>query len=129
MTDSSETKNINEQTLAQTHDRRDVIGTLSKFSPDFVSMISEFCIGQVHARPALTENTKEVIAIVSLISLGSARLKGHFESALQIGITKEELIEIVTLSSIYLGFPRAIDAMLILNEAVELNIQSTEDTI
>jgi len=125
MTDTNQAQNNNAEALAQTHDRRDVIGTLSTFSPDFVSMISEFCLGQVHARPTLTENTKEVVAIVALISLGSERLKGHFESAIQQGMSKEELIEIVTLSSIYLGFPRAIDAMLILSEAVNLDTQSS----
>ncbi len=112
--------------LESTQDRRDVIGKLSEFAPDFVSMISNFCLGEVYARPALPENTKEVVAIVSLISLGSDRLKGHIESALAQGSTKEELSEVIMLSSIYLGFPRAIDAMLVLHETV--NSLSAEDS-
>ena len=107
--------------LEQTQDRRDVIGKLKDFSPDFVSMISEFCLGKVYARPTLSDNTKEVVAIVSLISLGSDRLAGHFESALQQGMKQEQLTEVVILSSVYLGFPRAIDAMLVLHEAVQVS--------
>jgi len=104
--------------LEQTQDRRDVIGKLKEFSPDFVSMISEFCLGEVYARPSLSDNTKEVVAIVSLVSLGSDRLAGHFESAIQQGMTQDQLTEIVILSSVYLGFPRAIDAMLVLYDVV-----------
>ena len=109
--------NTNEA-LNQTQDRREVIGKLNEFSPDFVSIISKFCLGEVYNRPILPEKVKEIIAIVSLISLGSDRLKGHIESALLLGTTKEELSEVIILSSIYLGFPRAIDAMLVLQETV-----------
>jgi len=115
--------------LAQTQDRRDVIGKLSEFSPDFVAMISQFCLGEVYSRPALPENTKEIVAIVSLISLGSDRLNGHFESALKLGVPKEELIEVIMLSSIYLGFPRAIDAMLVLNDTVDKTQFDKESTL
>jgi 4-carboxymuconolactone decarboxylase len=104
--------------LELTQDRRDVMSKLNDFSPDFVSMISKFCLGEVYARPILPEKVKEIVAIVSLISLGSERLKGHIESALQQGATEEELREVIMLSSIYLGFPRAIDAMLVLHDTV-----------
>mgnify|MGYP000479864281 CR=1 FL=1 len=114
--------------LTQTQDRRDVIGKLSEFSPDFVNMISQFCLGEVYSRPTLTDSTKEIVAIVSLISLGSNRLKGHLESSLQLGVPKEELIEVIMLSSIYLGFPRAIDAMLVLHETVNRTKLDTEST-
>lgn len=103
--------------LESTQDRRDVISSLNKFSPEFVGMISKFCIGEVYERDILNEHSKEIVALVALISLGSPRLKGHFESSLNIGMSKEALSEIVMLSAIYLGFPRAIDAMLVLQEA------------
>ena len=111
--------------LSLTQDRREVIGKLNEFSPDFVSIISKFCLGEIYSRPMLPEKVKEIIAIVSLISLGSERLKGHIESALQSGATKEELSEVIILSSIYLGFPRAIDAMLILQETTNNLAKST----
>jgi 4-carboxymuconolactone decarboxylase len=113
--------------LESTQDRRDVIGKLNELAPDFVSMISNFCLGEVYARPALTDKTKEIVAIVSLISLGSERLKGHLESALAQGVTKEELSEVIMLSSIYLGFPRAIDAMLVLHNALNENDDSKSE--
>ena len=111
--------NNNSEALSTTQDRRDVIDTLSTFSPELVGIISECAIEKVYNRDVLANQMKEVIAVVSLISLGSDRLKGHFESALQEGLTLEQLKEIVTLSTIYLGFPRAIDAMLKLNEVAE----------
>ncbi len=112
------------EALESTQDRRDVIGKLNDFCPDFVSMISDFCLGTVYDRPALPEQTKEIVAIVSLISLGSDRLRGHIESALKQGSTQEELSEVIMLSSIYLGFPLAIDAMLVLQDTAHALNQS-----
>lgn len=109
---------IDEQ-LSKTQDRREAIAMLEEVAPEFVGMISKFCLGEVYARPVLEEKTKEVVAVVSLISLGcKERLHGHLESSLASGMTKEELSEVIMLSSIYLGFPRAIDAMLVLHSLV-----------
>ena len=105
--------------LHSTEDRRDVISKLEALAPDFVGMISEFALGKVYDRPLLDNKMKEVVAITSLISLGSERLQGHIESALADGLSKDELTEIIMLSSIYLGFPRAIDAMLVLHRVLE----------
>lgn len=111
-------KSVDEQ-LQQTEDRRDVIAKLQELAPDYVDMISSFCLGEVFSRPVLDVKTKETVAIVSLISLGSERLAGHLESALESGVSQEELTEIIMLSSIYLGFPRAIDAMLVLHRLIK----------
>lgn len=107
------------EALSSTLDRQQVIGKLEQFSPELVSIISECCIEKVYNRSALSTHTKEVVALVALISLGSDRIQGHFETALQEGMSLEELKEIVMLSAIYLGYPRAIDAMLQLNMIAE----------
>ena len=106
------------ENLHSTEDRKDVIAKLQEVSPDFVGMISEFALGSVYDRPVLDDKLKEVVAITALISLGTDRLRGHLESALATGFSKEELAEIIMLSSTYLGFPRAIDAMLVLHQVV-----------
>jgi len=106
------------ENLHSTEDRKDVIAKLKELSPDFVGMISEYALGTVFDRPVLDEKLKEVVAITALISLGTERLQGHLESALAQGFSKEEIAEIIMLTSIYLGFPRAIDAMLVLHEVV-----------
>lgn len=106
--------------LHATEDRKDVIAKLQELSPDFVGMISEFALGKVFDRPVLDHKLKEVVAITALISLGTERLQGHLESALADGFSKDELAEIIMLASIYLGFPRAIDAMLMLHEVASV---------
>jgi 4-carboxymuconolactone decarboxylase len=107
------------QNLHSTEDRRDVIAKLEELAPDFVGMISDFALGKVYDRPILDDQLKEVVAITALISLGSERLQGHLESALAKGFSKEQLTEVIMLSSIYLGFPRAIDAMLVLHSLTD----------
>lgn len=109
------------ENLHSTEDRKDVIAKLQELAPDFVGMISEFALGSVYDRPVLDDKLKEVVAITALVSLGTERLQGHLESALAKGFSKEELAEIIMLASIYLGFPRAIDAMLVLHEVANPN--------
>ncbi len=100
--------------LLSTQDRQEVIAKLERVSPEFVGTIASFCIGEAFKGSKLPDDMKEVVAMVSLISLGSERLSGHFESALEAGMTKDDIVEVIKLSAIYLGFPRAIDAMLVL---------------
>lgn len=107
------------ENLHSTEDRKDVIAKLQDLAPDFVGMISNFALGEVYDRPALDKKHKELVAITALISLGSERLQGHLESALAEGFSKEDLAEVIMLSSIYLGFPRAIDAMLVLHRITD----------
>lgn len=112
------------ENLHSTEDRKDVIAKLQELSPDFVGMISEFALGSVYDRPVLDDKLKEVVAITALVSLGTERLQGHLESALAKGFSKEELAEIIMLASIYLGFPRAIDAMLVLHVVANANCKT-----
>lgn len=56
-----------------------------------------------------------------LISQGGneLQLKNHLKAAINIGITKEELFELVLQSYIYNGFPKAISAFKALQEVTE----------
>lgn len=106
--------------LSSTQDRQTAIAKLQQISPEFVDLIAKFPIAQVQERAVLSEREREIIALVSLVGLGTTeRLKGHFESALATGMSKAELSELVLQTSIYTGFPKAVDAMLALHDLIE----------
>lgn len=108
-----------DKALYNTKDRKEAIAKLSAISPDFVELIAKFPISEVQERTVISSREKEIIAIVALINLGTERLRGHLESGLRAGISKSELAEIILQTSIYIGFPRAVDAMLLLSDISE----------
>lgn len=83
--------------------------------------ILESAFGNVYARPGLNLRDRELCTISMLISQGGVdeQLYNHFLGALHLGITREELFEVVLQSSIYNGMPKAIHAYKTLQKALE----------
>ncbi|HXG80164.1 MAG TPA: carboxymuconolactone decarboxylase family protein [Sphingomicrobium sp.] len=86
---------------------------VAELAPDFARMAIEFPLGDLYARPGLDLRSREIVAIASLASLGSAepQLRNHIRAAMQIGLTRAEIIEILMQSAIYAGFPAALNAL------------------
>lgn len=94
---------------------------LKDFAPDLVKYAIDFAYGEVIPRPGLDLRSKEIATIAALTTLGHPRpeLKTHIKKALHIGITVEELKELMIHLMIYTGFPTAINGMTALKEVVE----------
>jgi len=86
---------------------------IAEVAPDFVRMTIEFVFGDIYSRDALTLRDREIAAIASLASLGHAgpQLRTHIEAALQLGLSKAEIVEILMQIGIYSGFPSALNAL------------------
>lgn len=82
--------------------------------------ILDIAFGDVYARPGLALRDRSLITVAMLIAQGGApdQLRNHFRGALNLGITPEELREVVLQASLYNGFPKAIQAMKVLQESV-----------
>ncbi len=78
--------------------------------------ILEYAFGDIYSREGLSLRDREIVTISFLIAQGSpeAQLRNHFLGALNVGVTNEELIEIILQASLYNGFPKAIKALKIL---------------
>lgn len=100
----------------QTIDGRDgheVVAALSKISPDFARYLVEFPFGDIYARPGLDLRSREIATIAALSALGNARpqLEVHVAAGLNVGLTREEIVEIIMQMSVYAGFPAAINGL------------------
>lgn len=97
------------------------IDNVHSLSPELGRMIVEFAFGQVYSRPIFDLKQRELITLSSLITQGAGedQLQFHFKSALNIGMTVEEITEIITHCAVYAGFPRAVNALGILKKTVE----------
>ena len=86
---------------------------VAELAPDFARMAIEFSFGDLYARDVLALKDREVVAISSLAVLGDTgpHLRIHVRAALQLGVSKCEIIEILMQTAVYAGFPAALNAL------------------
>jgi 4-carboxymuconolactone decarboxylase len=98
-----------------------VIDSLKDIAPDLGKYTIEFPFGDVYSRPGLDLKSREIATVAALTALGHAlpQLKVHINGALNVGCTREEIIEIIIQMAVYAGFPAALNAMSIAKEVFE----------
>ena len=95
---------------------------IKRISPDFWEMIVSFGFGDLYTREGLSLKEREFITLTSLITQGAfEQFKVHLQAALNVGLTKEEIIEIIIQCAGYVGFPKAVQAMGIAGEIFAKN--------
>lgn len=89
------------------------------FFPDLVKFIV-YGQADIMARNNLNKRYREIATIAALTALGNAKpqLKFHINAGLNIGVTDEEVKEIMLLMTIYAGFPAAINGTNALKEVL-----------
>lgn len=92
-----------------------VIAALKDVCPDLAQYTIEFPFGDIYSRPGLDLKSREIATVAALTSLGYAapQLKVHINAALNVGCSKQEIIEVILQMAVYAGFPAAINAMLV----------------
>ena len=90
-----------------------VIESLKDIAPDLARYIIEFPFGDVYSRQGLDLKSRELAAVAALAALGNAipQLKVHINGALNVGCTRQEVIEVIIQMAVYAGFPASLNAM------------------
>ncbi|EGT4373341.1 carboxymuconolactone decarboxylase family protein [Cronobacter malonaticus] len=90
-----------------------VIKALADIAPDLGRYVIEFGFGDVYSRPGLSLKSRELATVAALTALGHAQpqLVVHLHAALNVGCTREEIIEVIIQMALYAGFPAALNAM------------------
>ena len=79
--------------------------------PDLIGYTEKWLFGEVWERPQLSKRDRSLIVVATLIALGRERqLTGHLNRALDNGVTKQEISEIITHLAFYAGWPAAMTA-------------------
>jgi 4-carboxymuconolactone decarboxylase len=102
-----------------------VIASLSDIAPDFAKYLIEFPFGDIYSRPQLDLKAREIGVVAALTALGNAtpQLKVHIHGALNVGCTREEVVEIIMQMAVYAGFPAALNGLFAAKEVfVERNL-------
>ncbi|HTC21751.1 MAG TPA: carboxymuconolactone decarboxylase family protein [bacterium] len=94
------------------------VNSLKDISPELGKFVTEFAFGEIYSRPGLDLKTRQLLTIASLVTLGSAplQLKSHIKGALNVGCSKQEIIEAILQMAVYAGFPAAMNAMYVAKE-------------
>ena len=84
----------------------------------FNRFLEGFCFGDFYTRDGLDDSQRELITFVFIASLGGCenQLRGHTQGNLNVGNDKEKLISAITVIMPYIGFPRTLNALAIVNE-------------
>jgi len=90
------------------------------FSPELVQFTLEYGYADIFSRDNLSKKHRQIATISALTALGTAKpqLKFHINAGINIGITVDEIKEIMLLMSIYSGFPSAINGTNVLKEVL-----------
>lgn len=90
-----------------------VVASLADIAPDFAKYVIEFPFGDIYSRPQLDLKTREIGVVAALTALGNAapQLKVHIHGALNVGCTREEVVEIIMQMAVYAGFPAALNGL------------------
>lgn len=94
------------------------IESLKDIAPDLARYIIEFPYGDLYTRPGLDDKYRQVAVVAALTALGNAQpqLKVHINAALNVGLTREQVVEVIILMVAYAGFPAALNAMTVAGE-------------
>ncbi|MEN6438002.1 MAG: carboxymuconolactone decarboxylase family protein [Syntrophobacter sp.] len=95
-----------------------VIKSLHDIAPEMSEFLVEFAYGDVFSRAGLDPKSRQIATIAALTAMGNAtpQLKWHIGAALNIGITPEQLIDIMYVSTVYHGFPAALNGIAAVRE-------------
>ena len=97
-----------------------VIASLCDIAPDFARLLIEFPFGDIYSRPGLDLKTRELAVVAALTALGNAapQLKVHIHGALNVGCSRQEVIEVIMQMAIYAGFPAALNGLFAAKEVL-----------
>jgi 4-carboxymuconolactone decarboxylase len=100
--------------------RREVLGkdyvdnaikSADDFNRPLQEFVTEYCWGAVWGRPGLPKKTRSMLNLAMLTALNRPHeLKLHVRGALNNGVTREEISEILLHAAVYAGVPAAVDA-------------------
>lgn len=83
-----------------------------KVAPKLIELSEKVLYADVWERPGLSKRDRSLITVASLVAMyRTDQLRGHIRRALDNGVTKEEIGEVITHMAFYSGWPTAANAV------------------
>ena len=96
------------------------INNATDFNMPMQELVTEYCWGEVWARPGLPKKTRSMINLAMITALNRPHeLKLHVRGAINNGVSREEIQEVLLQTAIYCGVPAAIDSFRTAKEVLD----------
>lgn len=80
----------------------------NEFNADFQELITRYAWGEIWARPGLSRQTRSMLTIAMMVALNrNEEFRMHLRAALNNGVTRDEIREVLLQTAIYCGVPAA----------------------
>jgi 4-carboxymuconolactone decarboxylase len=98
-----------------------VVAALADIAPDFATYLFEFPFGDIYSRGGLGLREREIATIAALSAMGNAapQLKIHIEAGLNVGLSQDEIVEVLMQMAVYAGFPAALNGLFAAKDVFE----------
>ena len=119
MSDYERGMSTRREVLGDEHVNRAIERT-TDFTADFQDLITRYAWGEIWARPGLDRRTRSCITLTALVALGrEEELAMHVRAALRIGLTPDEIKEVLLHSAVYCGVPAANGAFVVAQKVLD----------
>jgi 4-carboxymuconolactone decarboxylase len=119
MADRDEGMRVRREVLGDEHVDAAIEHT-SEFTADYQDLITRYAWGEIWTRPGLDRRMRSAMAMTALIALGRFdELAMHVRAALRIGLSEDEIKEVLLQSAIYCGVPAANSAFAVAQRVLE----------
>ena len=90
----------------------------NEFNEEFQDLITRYAWGEIWTRPGLPRKTRSLITLAMMVALNrNDELRMHVRAAINNGVTRDEIKEVLLQTAIYCGVPAANSAFHIAEEA------------
>jgi 4-carboxymuconolactone decarboxylase len=89
----------------------------NEFNEAFQDLITRYAWGEIWNRPGLPRHTRSLITLALMVALNrSEELRMYVRAALNVGVKREEIQEVLLQTAIYCGLPAANSAFRLAQE-------------
>ena len=93
---------------------------MQEVAPKLAEIAADVLFGDIWERPGLSKRDRSMITVATLIALyRTCQIPGHINRALDNGVNKEEIGEIITYVAFYAGVPTAANAAGLVKEVFD----------
>src|SRR5208283_5552865 len=111
---------IKEESMASKQPTPTVRELIGDIAPKLTELTEEVLFGDIWERPGLSKRDRSLITVATLVALNrTEQLPFHLRRALENGVKKDEIIELITHLAFYSGWPTAMSAVLLAKDVFQ----------
>jgi 4-carboxymuconolactone decarboxylase len=109
---------IRRQVLGEKH-VDNALRSATDFNQPLQDLLNEYCWGAIWGREGLTRKERSMINLAMLTALGRTHeVEIHVRGALNNGLTKKQIAEVLMQTAIYCGVPAAVDSFRVATKVI-----------